>query len=300
MKNMVSAIGDQLFEPNRGFSRGELVFYKFFELFIAGYVIKLSWEWASYTMRNSEVVLSLGLANYFDISMMFGNSLPLLLAAAITALTFLTYFRIGFRWQYLVILLLFHLQYVSRFSQGEIPHSSNLVGMAVLCFGLGLCFFREIGKRWRFIFGSMIFFIGLGYTIAAFCKLAGTGFTWADGHHLWLWIAEKETDILSREGSFTPNWLQVLALRHAGIATLILLTGWLTELAGVAVWSVKLRPYVITAIIAMHFGITLTMNIRFDLFVMQLVLIGYPWYLLIDRMPVAKSDRLIRFLRKIG
>lgn len=300
MNKFMNRIAEELFEPDRTVTNGELIFSKLFELFIMFNVVSLSWEWARYTLRNHEVVLPLGLANYLDISYLFGNTLPLVLAGLITLLTILSYFRIGFRWQYLFLLLLFHIQHVTRFSQGEIPHSANLIGMTLLCYGLGVLLFDQADKRWRFIFGSMIFFIGLGYTSAAFAKLIGTGWNWADGHHLWLWIGEKGTDILSREGSFTPNWLQSLALQHVAVATVILLTGWLTELAGVGMWVRKLRPWIVTASIGMHFGITLTMNIRFDLFVIQLILIGYPWYMLIDQSRLVQSDTLIRFVKRIG
>ncbi|MEX2601552.1 MAG: hypothetical protein WD355_07895 [Balneolaceae bacterium] len=300
MKTILNRIGLELFEPKRPVTNGEFLFHKLFELFIMFHVVSLSWKWASYTLRNSEVVLQLGLANYLDVSYLFGNSLPLILAGLITLLTILSYFRIGFRWQYLFLLLLFHLQHVTRFSQGEIPHSANLIGMTLLCYGLGVLFFEQADKRWRFIFGSMIFFIGLGYTSAAIAKMIGTGWNWADGHHLWLWIGEKGTDILSREGAFTPGWLQSLALQNVAIATIILAVGWITELAGVAIWFRKLRPWVITAIIGMHLGITMTMNIRFDLFVYQLILIGYPWYRLIDRSKLSKFHPLIRYAKRIA
>ncbi len=300
MNRKVASVADNLFENGRELSRGELLFYKLFELFIMGYVIKMSWDWGVYTLRNQEVVLPLGLANYIDVSFMFGNSLPLILAGIITLLTVIAFFRIGTNWIYLVVLILFHFQHVTRFSQGEIPHSANLIGMTLFCFAIGIFFFRGADKRWRFIFGSMIFFIGLGYTSAAISKLIGTGITWADGRHLWLWMAEKGVDILSREGEFSPNWLQSLAYTHVTAATLILLIGWVTEWIGILMWWKKFRPYVITAILGMHFGITLTMNIRFDAFVMQLILVGYPWYLLLDRWRIGYSDSIYRRLKAIA
>lgn len=79
------------------------------------------------------------------------------------------------------------------------------------------------------------------------------------------------------------NWLQEAALSSLALATVILLIGWITEFSGVLVWWTKTRPYVVTAIIAMHIGITLTMNIRFDAYVLELIIIGYPWDQLINR-----------------
>ncbi|MEX2455840.1 MAG: hypothetical protein WD381_00935 [Balneolaceae bacterium] len=274
----------QLFDPDREQTPGEIVFFKLFELFVLFYVIKFAWEWGIYTQfRNVEVVLPLGLANYIDVSIFFDYHLALINAGFITILSIASYFRLGFKWQYMVVMILLHIQYVARFSQGEIPHSQNLIGMAVFCFAIGALFFPDKKQMPRFVMGSIIFFIGLGYTSAFFAKLVGTGFDWFDGRHLWLWIGEKSVDILSREGFYNPNFLQTLALKSTTMASLILLIGWMTELIGFTLWWKKLRPYTTLLLIGMHFGITMTMNIRFDAFVMQLILVGFPWYLLFDR-----------------
>ncbi|MFO7799680.1 hypothetical protein [Rhodohalobacter sp.] len=277
-------IGHQLFEPNRNQSPGELIFFKIFELFILFYTIKYAWEWGIYTqLRNNEVVLPLGIANYIDISILFQWNLALINAATITLLSSIAFARMGYKWFYMVVMILLHIQYVARFSQGEIPHSMNLIGMSVLCFAVGAIWFPGKKQMPRFVLGSIIFFIGLGYTSAFIAKLIGTGIYWFDGRHLWLWISEKSVDVYSTFGYYEPNFLQELALNYLPVASLILLIGWLTELIGFTMWWKKLRPFTTTLLIGMHFGITLTMNIRFDSFVMQLILIGFPWYLLIDK-----------------
>jgi hypothetical protein len=287
-------IGQELFEPGRDQSPGELLFFKFFELFVLIWTISYVWEWGIYTqLRNVEVVLPLGLANYLDVSIFFDYNLALMNAALITVLALFCFFRAGPKWLYMVVLVLFHMQYVIRFSQGEIPHSQNLIGMSVLCFAIGAWFFPGKKQMPRFVMGSIIFFIGLGYTSAFFAKLIGTGIHWYDGRHLWLWISEKSIDILSREGVYQPNFLQQLALGSTAAASIILLTGWFTELIGFTMWWKKLRPYTTTLLIGMHFGITLTMNIRFDAFVMQLILVGYPWYKLIDHF-LESTPALVR------
>lgn len=276
-------IGNQLFEPNRTITPGELLFFKIFELFIAVYTIKYAWEWGIYSqVRNSEVVLTLGAANYLDVSFFFDHQFALIVAGFITIGTVIAYLRKGPNWTYLAVMLLLHLQYVTRFSQGEIPHSSNLIGMAVFCFSMGAIFFPAKSKMPRFVLGAIIFFTGLGYTSAFVAKMIGTGIHWFDGRHLWLWISEKSIDILSRTGQWNPNLLQQIALGSTTMASVILLIGWLTEMIGFTMWWKKLRPYTTTLIIGMHLGITLSMNIRFDAFVMQLILIGYPWYKLFD------------------
>ncbi|MDZ7756850.1 hypothetical protein [Rhodohalobacter sp.] len=277
-------IGYQLFEPNRDQSPGELIFFKIFELFILIYTIKYAWEWGIYTqLRNSEVVLPLGVANYIDISILFQWNLALINAAVITLLSSIAFTRMGYKWFYMVVMVLLHIQYVARFSQGEIPHSMNLIGMSVLCFAVGAIWFPGKKQMPRFVMGSIIFFIGLGYTSAFIAKMIGKGIYWFDGRHLWLWISEKSIDVYSSLGYYEPNILQELALNYLPLASLILLIGWFTELIGFTMWWKKLRPFTTMLLLGMHIGITLTMNIRFDSFVMQLILIGFPWYLLIDR-----------------
>jgi hypothetical protein len=169
----------------------------------------------------------------------------------------------------------------------------NMVGMSLLALGAATFIFKKPWEISRFTFGSVYFFVGLSYFSAAISKLIGTGINWFNGHHLWLWMAEKRTDILSRTGSFEFNWLQELAYQDVFIASIILLFGWLTEFAGIFMWSKRMRPYIATAIIGMHFGITMTMNIRFDAYVIELILIGYSWNVLFDRyklyLPKLKS-----------
>lgn len=280
---MIKRFINQLFQVDKPRTEGELWYFKFFELFVGAYVIKYAWDWALYIPRNSDVVLPLGIANYIDISFMFGDIIPAVNAALITILTIFSFFRIQFRWQYFLILVLLHFQFAARYSQGEIPHSMNMIGMSLLALALATFFFKKPWEVSRFTFGSVYFFVGFSYFSAAVSKLIGTGILWFDGRHLWLWIAEKGTDILSRTGTFEPNLLQEMALQSIPIASLILLFGWLTECAGVLIWSKKYRPYAITAIIAMHIGITLSMNIRFDAYVMELLIIGYSWDALLDR-----------------
>lgn len=290
-------LGNQLFEPYRDQTAGEVIFFKLFELFVVFYTIKFAWGWGIYTAsRNVEVVLSLGLANYIDVSMFFDNYLAIANAVFITLLSIFSYFRLGYKWQYLVVVILLHIQYVARFSQGEIPHSQNLIGMSVVCFAIGAIFFPDKKQMPRFVMGSIIFFIGLGYTSAFVAKMIGTGINWYDGRHLWLWIGEKSIDILSREGVYNPNFLQSMALQSTAVASVILLIGWFTEFIGFTMWWPKIRPFTTLMLLGMHIGITMTMNIRFDAFVMQLILVGFPWYLLLDRFFKTTPPMLERWL----
>ena len=187
------------------------------------------------------------------------------------------FFRKGPNWLYMFVFILLHIQYVARFSIGEIPHSANLPGMALFSFAVGMIFFKDKVHLYRFIFGFTLFYIGLGYFSASMSKLIGTGPSWIDGRHLWLWIAEKGTDILGREGAFDYNFVQTLALNSIPAATLMLFIGIFTEFIGPLVWFRKTRPYAILALVGMHYGVMLSMNIRFDAFMIELLLVGLPW-----------------------
>jgi hypothetical protein len=277
-------LGQNLFERDEDIHVGHTYFFKLFELFILWQTIKHAFEWGYYTLKIQDVILTLGIANYVDISFMHGNQLPIYNAIAISLLCFLAFFRIGSRWTYLVAAILLHFQYVARFSIGEIPHSANLVGWSVLAFGVGFLYTTKPEERMRLSLGLIFFFLGLGYTTAFFAKLIGTGITWADGRHLWLWMAEKGTDIFSREGDFAPNALQQLAFNYIPAATVILLFGWISELFGFLFWFKKTRPIIAVFLIGLHLGITISMNIRFDAFVIQIIMLGFPWPILMKKL----------------
>lgn len=280
-----------LFEFEAPNSIGTKLQLRAFEFFTVVYTLLYTWEWAFYIRRLSDVVLPLGLANYINIEIFFGSSLSIVSAALITLCTVIPFFTKRARWLYGIAFILFHIQHVTRFSQGEIPHSANLVGFSLLGLGLGGIFIRDIKKSLPFAFGFLIFFTGLGYTSSALTKLLATGVTWPDGHHLWLWIGEKSIDILSKTGEFQLNWLQELTLSSRFIATVILLVGLLTELSGILLWWKRFRPFVVTAIILMHLGIFLAMNIFFKTFTIELIIIGYPW----NRIVNAQLDYIQQF-----
>lgn len=275
--NIKSKIIDDLFGYPVELTKAHLIYFKIFELFIVWKTIDYAWEWGLYTLKITDVVLPLGLAKLIDISFMHNHYMPIINAILITVIVIISYFRIGFKWQYLVAIILLHVQYVARFSIGEIPHSANLPGMALFSFAMGTLFFKTKDNRYRFIIGITVFYIGFGYFSASMSKLIGTGLTWVDGRHLWLWIAEKGTDILSREGEFQYTIVQQIALKSIPAATMMLMVGILTEFFGILIWFRKLRPFITLSIIGMHFGVTMSMNIRFDDFIILLLIIGFPW-----------------------
>lgn len=294
--SVLATLQENLFEKDEDVHVGHAYFFKIFELFVVYETIRHAWLWGLYTLKIQDVVLPLGLANYIDISFMHGNSLPIVTAVLTSILVVASFFRLGSKWQYMLAAVLFHFQYIARFSIGEIPHSANLIGMSLLAFGIGFIYFDDAKKRMRFIIGVIIFFAGLGYTSAAISKMIGTGITWVDGRHLWLWMAEKSTDILGREGTFAFNFLQNLAFQYIPVATIILIIGLLSEFFGFLMWYKKTRLYMALALIGMHIGITLTMNIRFDSFVVELILLGFPWPAILPK--IIKNHSLGEWIQK--
>lgn len=271
-----------LFEFEKPESIGVKLYLRIFELFLACYTIVYAWDWGFYILRISDVVLPLGMANYIDISLLFGNSLALVNAGLMSMLVITAFLSHRFKWVYIIVFVLLHIQYVTRFSLGEIPHSSNLVGFGVLGLGLGFCFCRNKRQGLSFAYGFLIFFIGLGYTSAAISKLVASGIMWVDGNHLWLWIAEKTTDVLSAEGRVALTQVQELALQNRLIATLLLTGGLVTEFFSFLLWWKKPRPILTTMIIGMHIGIFYSMNIWFMSYMIGLPLIGYHWHKLFN------------------
>lgn len=276
---------ENLFQFDAPDSFGTKFQLRVFEFFTVIYTLLYTWEWAFYIPRLSNVVLPLGLANYIDISIFFSNSISIYNAILITLFSVIPLLLKRGRWMYALAFLLFHLQHVARFSQGEIPHSANLVGFSLMGLGLAALFFKGMKKELSFAFGFALFFMGLGYTSAAISKLIATGVTWVDGYHLWLWMGEKSIDILSLQGEFQYNWLQELAFQSRFLATLILAFGLITELLGFTVWFKKFRPYIIILLVGMHVGIDLTMNIFFKTFTLQLIIMGFFWNRYINKIP---------------
>lgn len=260
---------------------GDIVFFWIFELFIVGSTIYWAWHWAQYIPRISDIVLPLGIANYIDVSFMFNGTLPYVNLALIAGLSVLGLLRVH-RYAYIGAFLLLHLQFASRYVLGEIPHSSNVLGMAILGFGLAFIVFQSAAHRRKFVLGYNYFFIGLGYTLAGFCKLIGTGIFWSDGRHLWMWIHEKGVDAFAKFGVLEFNWLQEAALSSFSVATLFLTIGLLSELAAFLMWWRPFRTPVVFAVLGLHVGIYLVMGIMFWITFLILILLALPWARWID------------------
>lgn len=284
MSRFIQTLSRELFAFDQTETRGDRIYFRILELFIVAYAVWYCWDWGVYMQENiTSVLLPLGLAQYIDVSFMFNHYLGPANAVFVAVLGLVGFFRL-WRPAYLLTLLAFHLQYVARYSLGEISHGSNLIGMGVLGLGLALIIFRSESHRQRFTLGFLYFFIGLGYTSAAFCKMIGTGITWPDGHHLLLWIAERKVDTIAKLGAFEPSILQELVLQDFRFGTLFLLVGLVTESISFLMWWRKYRYVVIMLVVGMHIGIVLTMNIFFHASTYLLLLLGIPWNRVIDRI----------------
>lgn len=288
----------QLFRYDQQETEGTVLFFRLFEAIIVYQILYYAWSWGFYIPQLGEVVLPLGIANYIDVSFMFDSWYSVGNAVLITGFALVAFFKHK-RSLYFIALLGMHLQYVARFSQGEISHGSNLTAMALLMLALSGLFFTKLQEQRKIAFGLFIFFAGLGYTSAAICKLVATGPEWINGSHLYLWIGERSIDKLSQEGSFQLNLLQEQIIQHHWMATMTLLFGLLTELFGFLIWFRKIRWIQGTLLIGMHLGIFLSMRIEFNSYLVILFLIAYPWDKLFDYLfSRQKEGKFTQWLHK--
>lgn len=262
---------------------GSVLQIRLVELLIAVQVIIYSWSWGAYIRHYSGPAVPVGIARQLNLTFLYHHQISLINAGLITVLILAGFFRKG-KWTYFIALLLMHLQYAARFSQGKIGHGSVLTGLMLLSLALGFILFDDGQDQRKMAAGLMIFFIGMAYDLAAFSKLIADGFFWPGGNHLWLWIHERAIDLMSQHGSFAYNRLQQLVLNHYWLATAFLLSGWIIEFCGITFWFSKSRPYITTLLIMMHIGILLIMNIDFSPFFEILILLGYPWDRLFDTL----------------
>lgn len=281
---MMKSLLDNLFDFERAETPGEVLFARLFEGYVAWCAVYLGWEWGAVMQTIQHLIKHYGIAVHLDVSFMLGGTAGFVNAALITLLVLLGFFRVG-RFGYLVAFPLLHLQYVVRFTPGEM-HNPNLLGLVLLGLALGLVCFREPRLQRRFMFGMACFFVGLGYTLAACSKLVASGPAWPDGLHLWMWVHEKSLDQFAKYGHYHLNVLQQLVLEHRGIATLFLTTGMVSEALAFTFWWRRFRPYSGLALLGLHAGIWLVMNIQFRTATTLILLLAFPWATWIDRMLV--------------
>jgi hypothetical protein len=232
------------------------------ELFLVAFLLFHAWTWAAEIQTLATVVRPAGLGYYVDVSVFFESWAAYAVAGGVTAAFVLAYTR-GWRYGYLAGLVLLHLLFVARHSQGKLPHGTNTIALVLLGLGLAVVAFDDEQRRRRFTTGFAFFFLGVGYVSAAVSKLIGTGLHWVDGHHLQLWISQKSVDVLAQTGAFAPNVIQGLLLDHYWMATALLTVGLLTEALAFLLWWPRFRLPLLLALAGMHAGVYVTMNITF-------------------------------------
>ena len=105
-----------------------------------------------------------------------------------------------------------------------------------------------------------------------------------------MWINEKAMDEVARDGTVELNWLQQLAMDYWWLATAFLAFGLITEALAWLVWFRKTRYVAMWAVMGLHIGIWIVMDILFKLSVYEVLLLGLPWALWIDRLFPERID----------
>ena len=296
MNNLSKFIYTHCIEVPETLTPYHIINFKLFEFFIVCNAVYLSWYWGL-DMRNwSGIITPHGIAHYVDITFLYVNIFPLINASAITVFSILAFLRIKSKWLYAAVFILLLLHFSAIFSGTKLRHDTHFIGVGILSFSLVTFFFKTHKDKYRFIFGFNIFFMGLGYFLSSMSKLIGTGLHWVDGRNLHIWILRKGTEILTDTGLLDFLPMQLLVLDHIALGTLFLVIGLTVEFLAPFFWFRKTRPISTLAILGMHFGIFITLNISFHMNMIQLIIIGLPWPDLLKKY--VKSD--YKLFQKLG
>lgn len=275
---------EQLFAFGRAETRGEVLRSQLFELFLLGWGVYFAWSWGLFVRQIPAVVVPQGIARELELAWLVGSDLGLVNAGLITLCAAGVLLGRAGRASSALLVLLLHVQYVARHCLGKVAHGSQYVGMGLLMLALAIWLMPTATARRRFTLGGTLLFMGAGYVCAGISKLAARGLRWPNGNHLWLWIGEKGVDQLSDLGHAAPNALQRLCLEHWWLATTFLALGLLTEASGFLLWFARTRTAITLALIGLHLGVYWSMDILFDAYVYQLVLVGLPLPALFDAL----------------
>jgi hypothetical protein len=280
---LARGIEEQLFDFERAETTGDRVHFKVLELFLLGYAVSFAWQWGFQIQSIAAVAVPHGIARDIDISFLVGHPTALINAALISACALGGLWPRAARLTLPLLVVLMHFQYAARYSLGKVTHGTHYVGLGLAMLALAPWIMPSPLLRRRFVVGGTLFFMGLGYVFAAISKLVAKGAAWPNGNHLWLWIEERSLDQLANLGHRQLNAAQELCLSSWIVATLCLAGGLLAELSGFLLWFRRMRVPVTLALLGLHLGVFATMDIVFDAFMYQLVLLGLPWPRWIDR-----------------
>jgi len=273
----------QLFEFEREETAGETLRFQVFQAFVLGMAVYWAWVWGLDIERIPAIIAPQGIARDIDLSFLAGSQLPLAIAALVTLCAAGAWPERTARGSLTLLVVLLHVQYVARHCLGKVAHGSQYVGLGILMLTLAAWLMPSGSAQRRFALGSTLLFMGTGYMFAAFSKLFARGLAWPDGHHLWMWIAEKGIDVTSDLGAERLNLVQRLSLEHWWVATALLAGGLVTELCGMLLWFRSTRTYATVAFVGLHVGVYASLGILFDAYIVQLLIVGLPLPLLFDR-----------------
>ena len=277
----VTSVTDQIFEFDRPVTPGEQWVFRAFELFVTAGLGYLCWNWGFEVGRLVQGAFHEWAPKYAG-SLLDAQTLAFVNASLITLLLGLGWFRIWDRYVYLAALPLIHMQFVGRYWPEVGVHQSQLVGMSLLAIGLAFFFFESSSLRLRFALGSSYALISVSYFLAALSKLRQGGLGWIDGNNFQMMLSANQVHRIARDRSFAFNALQELVMSYGFLGTLILAFGLLTELSAFLICFRRFRIYSATAILLLHLGVIAAMNISFPWNMSLLLLLGYPWAVLIE------------------
>lgn len=288
MWKQVTWVTDQMFEFDRPVTLAEERVFRVFELFVTAALCYFCWTWALEVGRLGEGAFQVWTPKYFG-SLLNPQSLALLNAGLITLLFALGWFRVFDRYMYLGALLLIHVQFVGRYWPDVGLHQSQMVGLGLVALALAFFFFDSSALRLRFTFGASYVLIGAGYVLAAVSKLRQGGWEWIDGNNFQMMLAANQVHRIARDRPFEYNALQELIMSHGWLGAVILGIGLLTELTAFLLCVRRFRIYSATAILLMHVGVVATMNIWFAWNMTIVLLLGYPWAVLLGSTRLADA-----------
>ena len=125
------------------------------------------------------------------------------------------------------------------------------------------------GRAPRWVREGAVFVLATFYAGAGLHKLLASGWRWADGSALQLWLWR-----LGDGDSVARAW----AIADVRVAAVLATTALLLELAAVLLVPLpRVRPWLALALVAMHVGIDQILHIDFRPMILLLIVILMPW-----------------------
>jgi hypothetical protein len=278
----VSYFYRQLFDPDAADSLGQRVQFLALELVLLVRAQYDLWAWAKIIPHQPAITAPSGIGHFIDVSFMLRDPLYAQVNAVLCGILMSLGILRRFSAAYALAFLSLAIQCAARYGLGKVQHGATMLGMALVALGIAHLAFKREDLRRKASIGLLVTLISLAYIFASGSKLYASGYRWANGRNLWLWIHQKRIDSISAGGDAALNWLQELSLKSKLFATLQLSFGLLAELSGWVLWWRPVRRWAMLSLAAMHFGISLVMKIFFIPSVLILLALALPIAELVD------------------